>query len=157
MIENTKKDKSLRICNFELAAEMPSKEDHLELTVEACSIIYASPLILNYFTSSASPSSSLVIGGASKGAKSKKKIYNPFQEDVFSLGLTIMQIALFCNCQQIKDLRADEETLKRSIYMDCKYSDNIKCLLLMMLKWSTEERPDFIQLEQIIKDLFRLD
>ena len=41
-------------------------------------------------------------------------------------------------------MRADEETLKRGIKKDCPYSDNFKCLLLLMMKWTSEERPDFI-------------
>ena len=79
---------------------------------------------------------------------------------MFSLGLSLLQLALFSTCQGIKDLRTDEETLKRSIYLDCGvrgYSDPLKCLLLIMLRWRSAERPDFIQLEQIAKDLFRME
>jgi hypothetical protein len=66
-----------------------------------------------------------------------KKCYEPFKEDVFSLGLSLLQLALFSTCQGIKDLRTDEETLKRAIYLDCGvrgYSDPLKCLLLIMLR-----------------------
>lgn len=79
---------------------------------------------------------------------------------MFSLGLSLLQLALFSTCQGIKDLRTDEETLKRAIYLDCGvlgYSDPLKCLLLIMLRWRSPERPDFIQLEQISKDLFRME
>ena len=76
------------------------------------------------------------------------------------MGLSLLQLALFSTCQGIKDLRTDEETLKRAIYLDCGvrgYSEPLKCLLLIMLRWGSAERPDFIQLEQIAKDLFRME
>ena len=58
MVEPTSNSKRMRICNFELATEVPEGKDSIELAVEACSIIYASPLILMHFTTgSASPSS----------------------------------------------------------------------------------------------------
>lgn len=100
----------MRICNFELAVELQCEPTNnlIDLQIEACSIIYASPLILDFFTSSASPSSSsstllkAVITGITQGGGATKNIaikrYNPFKEDVFSLGLTLLQLALFCNC-----------------------------------------------------------
>lgn len=92
MVEPTHQKKTMRICNFELAAELKEGQETVELAIEACSIIYASPLILGYFTGSASPSS--------KDLSVKvQQQYSPFKEDVFSLGLTLLQLALFCNCQ----------------------------------------------------------
>ena len=38
--------KRMRICNFELATEVPEGSESIELAIDACSIIYASPLIL---------------------------------------------------------------------------------------------------------------
>lgn len=75
----------MRICNFELAAELASDQETIDLSVEACSIIYASPLILEYFTGSASPSSKLLLSNMRVSHR-----YNPFKEDVFSLGLTLL-------------------------------------------------------------------
>lgn len=56
MMESNNK-KMMRICNFELAAELPNDQEFIDLSIDACSIIYASPLILEFFTCSASPSS----------------------------------------------------------------------------------------------------
>lgn len=56
MDSKSHQNKRLRLCNFELAFEIPENSSNLiDLQVDACSIIYASPLILDYFTSSASP------------------------------------------------------------------------------------------------------
>ena len=106
---------------------------------DACSVVYASPLVLEQF------------------AKSSKRKYNPFKEDVFSLGLTLLQLALVCDSQQVKELRQSAHRVKEVIGNEVVYSDNIKCLLLIMLKWESVERPDFVQLEQILKDVFRME
>ena len=47
----------MRVCNFELAVELSNESDTIDLSIDACSIIYASPVVLEFFTGSASPSS----------------------------------------------------------------------------------------------------
>jgi len=147
--ERSKKGK-FRICNFELATKLPEHLDQNTLSTDTCYIIYASAYNLGEFSREASSPIRML----------SKKYYYPFKEDVFSLGLSLLQLALFSTCQGIKDLRSDEETLKRAVYLDCGvrgYSDAFKCLLLIMLRWKSAERPDFIQLEQIHRDLMRME
>lgn len=85
----TSTKKTMRICNFELAAELPAESETIELSIDACSIIYASPLILDYFTCSASPSSKDP-ASLQPPLNPRDQKYNPFKEDVFSLGLTLL-------------------------------------------------------------------
>jgi len=62
-------------------------EDSIELSIEACSMVYASPLVLRTFQNS---------GERVKEGMDKAKLvkytnfYNPFKEDVYSLGLTLL-------------------------------------------------------------------
>jgi serine/threonine protein kinase len=38
--------KSLRVCNFEIAYELQDNCDFINLVIDACSVVYASPLVL---------------------------------------------------------------------------------------------------------------
>eukprot|EP00347_Sterkiella_histriomuscorum_P016668 403352312 len=164
-------EKSLRICNFEWAVELEKKqtslssnernrenvqeydssqqsddgdEDKIQLKIDACSLVYASPLVLQVFTSNQ--------------YQQAPRFYNPFKEDVFSLGLTFLQVCLMCSSQQLKELRKNYKTIKDVILNQMRgYSSNLRSLLLIMLREDSERRPEFIQLEQIMKDLFRMD
>ena len=87
----------MRICNFELAAELYKEEktgesllnqhvsDLIDLEIDACSMVYASPVVLNEFKQFTLSNAKLVI----PKEKVVKK-YNPFKEDVYSLGLTLL-------------------------------------------------------------------
>jgi serine/threonine protein kinase len=77
-----------RIFNFELASKLPEHQDLIQFAGDTCSIIYASPYILGEFNREA----------ASPLRMTKKNYYSPFKEDVFSLGLSILQLALFSTC-----------------------------------------------------------
>lgn len=63
----------LRICNFELA-KILSDSDMIDLHIDTCSIVYASPLVLESL----------------KNEQKQVQLYNPFKEDVYSLGLTLL-------------------------------------------------------------------
>ena len=79
--------------------------------------------------------------------------FNPYVEDVFSLGLTILQSAYQCSGVELKQMRQDPEHLIKAIeQMNNLYSDNLCCILLLMLQWENVTRPDFITLEHLIKN-----
>ena len=64
---------------------------------------------------------------------------------MFSLGLTLLQLGYMCNSQELKEIRSSQEKIKYVVMNNLQqYSENIKCLILIMLKWESEERPDFI-------------
>lgn len=60
----------------------------IELEVEACSVVYSSPLVLVTLSTQSN------INGKKEEHKEDNfenlQLYNPFIEDVFSLGLTIL-------------------------------------------------------------------
>jgi hypothetical protein len=65
-------------------------------------------------------------------------LYNPFREDSFSLGLTLLQSALLCSSLELKELRRSEKDLKNGVMLlGDKYSDNIKAMLLLMLQYDS--------------------
>ena len=79
--------------------------------------------------------------------------FNPYVEDVFSLGLTILQTAYQCSGSELKQMRQDPESIIKAIeQMNNYYSDNLCCILLLMLQWENVTRPDFITLEHLIKN-----
>lgn len=85
------------------------------------------------------------------------QLYDPFREDVFSLGLTFLQTALLCSTMEIKEFRKNEQDLKSSVNMiGDRYTDNLKSIILLMLQWNSSQRPDFIQLETVYKDILRM-
>lgn len=43
------------------------------------------------------------------------KQFYPFTEDVFSLGLTVLQVAYQCSGPELKQMRQDPETLVRAV------------------------------------------
>jgi len=72
-----------RIVNFEMAVKMEEK-DEADLPVEAGSSIFASPKVLRFLqTEPVSPQTGQ--------DDSPRLFYNPFKEDVYSFGLTLLQ------------------------------------------------------------------
>lgn len=67
----------------------------IELKLESCSNVYASPLILEHFLKSNNnepfPNRQSVVN------IDKLNLYNPLKEDVFSLGVVLLQIATMTN------------------------------------------------------------
>lgn len=68
-------------------------------------MVYASPLVLKTFQS----------GNSSQRKAETKQFYTPFKEDVYSLGLTLLHMALLCSSQQVKDLRENSNLLQAAV------------------------------------------
>ena len=144
--------------------------------------------------------------------------YNPFKEDVFSVGLVVLQMMLMCCQRELEEIRASPELLFKVIknkFVSRKvreaaeagilrspqpkfqegaeftlrntfdglsfnmgssfdfgknlsprgrnenshrrYSDNLLCLVLTMLQFSQQDRPDFVELQYLLKDIMRMD
>ena len=83
--------------------------------------------------------------------------FNPYTEDVFSLGLTILQVAYQCSGPELKQMRQDPETLTQAVeQMGEFYSENLCCILMLMLQWESERRPDFVNLQKLIPQIVQL-
>jgi serine/threonine protein kinase len=83
--------------------------------------------------------------------------YNAFKSDVFSLGLCFL---LACSLSykplyQMRDAN-NMNTIKDIMekYIKNRYSKNITDLLFTMLQLEEKNRPDFIELESMVKKLF---
>jgi len=83
--------------------------------------------------------------------------FDPFVEDVFSLGLTLLQVAYQCSGPELKFMRQDPDSLTRSIeQLNDFYSVNLCCILLLMLQWESECRPDFIRIKHLLPNIMAL-
>ena len=85
--------------------------------------------------------------------KLKQVIHNTFKSDVFSLGMCILfaanlnDIALY-DIREMTNMNEIRKVLKN--YLDKRYSNYFIEILLCMLEFNENERPDFIQLEKVI-------
>ena len=84
--------------------------------------------------------------------------FDPFTEDVFSLGLTILQVAYQCSGPELKQMRSDPETLTKSVeQLNEFYSAKLCCILLLMLQWESSSRPDFLTLQKLIQNIIQIE
>lgn len=61
-------------------------------------------------------------------------MFNPYIEDVFSLGLVFLQTAYQCTGSELKQMRQDPESIIQAVQqMSNYYSDNLCCILMLML------------------------
>ncbi len=133
---------TFRICNFENAVQLTPNIPEVDLPIEECSTVYGAPRVLDFLKDDTATAT---------------LVYNPYKEDVFSLGLTFLQLALMLHNHNLKAARRDYKTLLKTIReLEGKYSNNLICLLMLMLKWDSNKRPDFLQLEQLYRDLMRM-
>ena len=87
--------------------------------------------------------------------RQKKVIHNTYKSDVCSLGMCIL-LAATLTYQSLYDIREldNMESVKNILvkYLIVKYSYNFVGTLLKMLEVNEELRPDFIQLENNIRN-----
>ena len=87
--------------------------------------------------------------------RQKKVLHNTYKSDVFSLGMCIF-LAATLTYQSLYDIRElkNMENIKNILvkYLIAKYSYNFVETLLKMLEVNEEIRPDFIQLENTIRN-----
>ena len=91
-----------------------------------------------------------------KKRKTKYSNHNTYKSDVFSLGYCMI-LAATLNFECLYSIREinNMSLLKTKIenYFKKRYSDNFIRLILKMIETEEKDRPDFIQLEKITKDL----
>ena len=84
-------------------------------------------------------------------------VHNTFKSDVFSLGCCLI-IAACLDFDVIKEIRKLKNLFSIKNYLikvfKKKYSDKFIDLLLKMINFNERDRVDFIQLDQIIKNIF---
>ena len=82
-------------------------------------------------------------------------IHNTYKSDVFSLGMCLLLAATltFHSLYDVREIK-NMETIKNILvrYLIVKYSYNFVGILLKMLEVNEDLRPDFIELEKIVKD-----
>ena len=89
--------------------------------------------------------------------KSKYTKHNTYKSDVFSLGYCMLLAAtlnfdcLYC-IREMHDINLIEDKIKS--FLKNRYSDKILKLILSMIEIDEKNRPDFIQLEKTIKNLY---
>lgn len=89
-----------RICNFENSVELSPNASEVDLPIEECSAIYGSPYVLSFLKDdNALPT----------------LVYNPYKEDVFSLGVTFLQLALMFHNHNVKAARVDYKSLLKTL------------------------------------------
>lgn len=72
-------------------------------------------------------------------SKTKSKLktdeaFDPYVEDVFSAGLTVLQVAFSCTGAELKAMRTDSKSLAKSVeQLSYHYSSNLVIILLLML------------------------
>ena len=75
--------KNVKLYNFEMAHIFESPDNNIELDVETSSVIYSSPKILDVLHRHKEAKESFMVNESFQNLE----LYNPFIEDVFSLGL----------------------------------------------------------------------
>ena len=89
-------------------------------------------------------------------SRKKKVVHNTYKSDVFSLGMCIL-LAATLTYQSLYDIREldNMESVKNILvkYLIAKYSYNFVGTLLKMLEVNEDLRPDFIELENCIRDI----
>lgn len=128
--------------------------------------IYASKHVLDYIESQAKAKKStseadslqvytLAVSGSRNGMRYRKKI-NPFKEDVFAFGMTLLQLTKNIGEEElmgIRDLIANEQYSE--VFSDVEYSFLVKVYLRILLTNNSDERPDFLQARKLYDQLFQ--
>jgi hypothetical protein len=128
-------DGKYKICDFGEARTLENKDDlHTLRGTE----LYMSPILFN-------------------ALKNNKNIvnHNCFKSDVFSLGMCILLAGTltFQSLYHIRELR-DMDSIKNILvrYLIARYSCDFVNILLKLLEIDENKRPDFIQLENSLRD-----
>ena len=126
--------KVYKVCDFG-EAKVTDGEDIIHQTIKGTEL-YMSPILFR--------------------ALNKHKthiIHNTYKSDVFSLGMCVF-LAATLTFQSLYDIRElkDMELIKNILvkYLIAKYSYDFVHILIKMLEFNEELRPDFIELEKII-------
>ena len=84
--------------------------------------------------------------------------YNPYKSDVFSLGMCFF-LASSLSYEGLYEVREiiknkDKTRLVINRYLSMKYSQKYINILINMLQINEKDRPDFIELEKILDNLY---
>jgi serine/threonine protein kinase len=129
-------DNDYKICDFGEAKII--KNNQSEIHTLRGTELYMSPLLF-------------------KALKEKKNevFHNVFKSDVFSLGMCMtlaasLNFKTLCEIREVNEMDKIKNILVK--YLISKYSFEFIKILLMMLENDENKRPDFIQLEEKIRD-----
>ena len=86
-------------------------------------------------------------------ATDKRQIYDPFRSDVYSLGMTLLSMAaLQIFSEASEGLNSwEKEGGMEGIIGGLQYSEGFKRVLRKMLIWENEIRPDFKEMEKVLR------
>ena len=90
---------------------------------------------------------------ALKTAPSDGAIHNAFKSDVFSLGMCFLlagclDYKCLYDMRKVKNMNDVKKIVNK--YFDKKYSENFENIILNMLNLNEKDRPDFIELSNMI-------
>jgi hypothetical protein len=83
------------------------------------------------------------------------KRINPFKEDVFSCGMTLLQVASHYSEEDmlsVRDFILNNQYCQA--FSDIKYSFMLKLYLRFLLANDSDERPDFIMAKRVFEQIF---
>ena len=127
-----------KICDFGEAKIVPT-EGVIQQSIRGTEL-YMSPILFKALNS-----------------RQKNIVHNTYKSDVFSLGMCIL-LAATLTYQSLYDIREldNMESVKNILvkYLIVKYSYNFVGSLLKMLEVNENLRPDFIQLENSIRNIY---
>lgn len=127
--------------------------------------IYASQYVLDYIEANcgspeqlSGPDSlkvkKMIISGSRKGKRYRKRI-NPFKEDVFACGMTLLQLASLYKEEDMMSVRDYVLNNQYSeAFSDIKFSFLLKLYLRYLLANDSDERPDFVMAKKVFDQMF---
>lgn len=84
----------------------------------------------------------------------EKALYDPHKSDVYSLGMTLLAMAMLRSFSTAGDVYIDQVPI---MIQSLPYQKELKDILVLMLGEETDSRPDFIQLRDVLKVKSELD
>ena len=125
----------------DMGASKPLSTEELDSTVQG-TVNYLSPLLRKQHIQN------------TRMGTHQKATHIPFKSDVFSLGITCLEMALGNVPIQVHDLDQQQEALNEAIALLSSYTSSLRAFIRTMLEVEEATRPDFLTLRKILIERF---